>query len=191
MVHLARAALARDANDPEVLRCAGLILGLPGGDLKGGIELINRAIQLNPNSAIVWQTAAMLQAYTGDTQLIITQLERSARLNPLNRTVDFYTANFISHFVACQFEVAVDWATKALEFFPSYTPALRYGAASLGLLGRVEEGRRLVQRLLALVPDFTVTRARRHIEFDMKNPFKTPRVADTLYEGLRRCGVPE
>ena len=70
-------------------------------------------------------------------------------------------------------------------------PTLRYRAASLGLLGRLEEGRQVVQRLLALAPNFTITRARRHIEFNMNNIFKMPGVADALYEGLRRCGVPE
>ena len=43
-----------------------------------------------------------------------------------------------------------------------------------------------MQRLLELVPDFTIARARRHIEFDMNNVFKTPGVADSFYEGLRR-----
>ena len=81
--------------------------------------------------------------------------------------------------------------TMFVERFPNIAGALRYRAAALGLLGRVEEGRQVVQRLLALVPDFTVSRARRHYEFDMNNIFKTPGVADALYEGLRRCGVPE
>jgi hypothetical protein len=30
-----------------------------------------------------------------------------------------------------------------------------------------------------------------HIEFDTNNIFETPSVADALYEGLRRSGVPE
>jgi adenylate cyclase len=191
MVHLVRTALAQDANDPEVLRNVGLILALPGGDLSGGIRLINRAIELNSNSAIALQLIALLNAYAGDTQLAIAQLDRSARLNPLNPTSDFYLAHAISYFIAGQFEAADVWAAKTLENFPNVVPALRYRAASLGLLGRVEEGREVVQRLLTLVPDFTVTRARRHIEFDSNNPFKTPGVADALYEGLRRCGVPE
>jgi adenylate cyclase len=191
MVHLARAAMAQDPDDPEVLRMAGWMLAQPGGDLMGGIRLIDRAIELNPNSAHALQTAALMRSYTGDTQLVITQLERSARLNPLNRNIDLYLAYMISYFVAGQFEAAADWAAKTLENFPNNAGALRYGAASLGLLGRVEEGRQVVQRLLSLVPDFTITRARRHIEFDMNNIFKTPSVADALYEGLRRCGVPE
>ena len=93
--------------------------------------------------------------------------------------------------MAGEFEAAAEWTAKALQERPNYAPALRYRAASLGLLGRVEEGRQVVQRLLELVPDYTIARARRHIEFDMNNIFKTPGVADSFYEGLRRSGVPE
>jgi hypothetical protein len=74
---------------------------------------------------------------------------------------------------------------------PHSTTPLRYQAASLGLLGRLEEGRQVVQRLLALVPNFTITQARRLLEINLNNPYKTPGVVDAFYEGLRRCGVPE
>ncbi len=191
MVHLVRAALAHDANDPEVLRLAGWILALPGGDLSGGIRLINRAIEFNPNSAIALQTVALLNAFAGNTDLAVAQLDRSARLDPINLSIDFYLTHAISRFVEGQFEAVVEWTAKLLEHFPNVAPALRYRAASLGLLGRVEEGRQVVQRLLVLVPDFTVSRARRHYEFDLNSAFKTPGVTDALYEGLRRCGVPE
>jgi adenylate cyclase len=191
MVHLVRAALAQDANDPEILRLAGWILALPGGDLSGGIRLLNRAIELNPSSAHILQTAALLNAFAGDTELAIAQLDRSARLDPVNLTIDFYLTHAISRLVRGQFEAVVEWTAKLLEQFPNVAPALRYRAASLGLLGRIEEGRQVVQRLLVLVPDFTVSRARRHYEFDLNNAFKTPGVTDAIYEGFRRCGVPE
>jgi hypothetical protein len=48
-----------------------------------------------------------------------------------------------------------------------------------------------LQQLLKLVADYTIARARRHIEFDMNNVFKTPGVADSFYEGLRLSDVPE
>jgi adenylate cyclase len=190
MVHLARAALEQDPNDPEVLRAAGLAIHYAGGDRSGSIALLNRAIELNPNSAQTLQYAALTNAYTGDTQLVITLLERAARLNPFNLTLDFYLAYAISHFAAGQFEATVEWTAKAFEYFPNDAATLRYRAAALGLLGRVEEGREVVQRLLALVPGFSITQARRFVEFGMNNPFR-PDIADTLYEGLRLCGVPE
>ena len=45
MIHLAQAALALDGDDPEVLHRASWIIALPGGDLSGGIALINKSIE--------------------------------------------------------------------------------------------------------------------------------------------------
>jgi adenylate cyclase len=159
MVHLARTALAQDGNDPEVLWNASWLIALPGGDLSGGITLIRKSIDLNPNNAAALQRAGEMYAYAGDKQLAINYLERSVRLNPLNLTLSYYFAYVLIHFVAGEFEAAVEWAAKALEKVPNHAASLRYGAASFGLLGRVTEGRQLVQRLLALVPDFSITRA--------------------------------
>jgi adenylate cyclase len=189
MVHLAHTALALDGNNPEVLSKVSWIIALPGGDLSGGIALIHKAIGLNPNSADAFGIAGQLHAYAGETISAISHLERSVRLDPLSRTANF--GYLLACFVAGEYEPAVEWARKMSQERPNYVPAMRYQAASLGLLGRLEEGRQVVQRLLELVPDFTVARARRHIEYNMNNIFKTPGVADALYEGLRRCGVPE
>ena len=191
MIQLARAALALDGNDPEVLRIAGVITAVPGGDLSGGIALIDRSISLNPNNALAIGAAGMLHAYLGDTASAISHLDRSGRLNPHHRTAPFYMGYAVAHFVAGEHEAVVEWTGKGMQLHPNNAAMLRYRAASLGLLGRLEAGRQVVRRLLELVPDFTIARARRHIEFDMNNVFKTPGVADSFYEGLRRSGVPE
>jgi adenylate cyclase len=190
MINLARAALALDGNDPEILQIAATITALPGGDLSSGIALIQRSIGLNPNNARALGLAGALFAYAGDTKTAISYLERSSRLNPLNPMAHFYLAHVLVYFVAGEHEAVVEWTAKELQG-RSNNAVLRYRAASLGLLGRLDEGRQVVQQLLELVPDFTIARARRHIEFDMNHVFKTPGVADSLYEGLRRSGVPE
>ena len=64
----------------------------------------------------------------------------------------------------CAIAIQVEWTGKALQDVPNHTASLRYRAASLGLLGRLEEGRQVVRPLLELVPDFTVARARRHLQ---------------------------
>jgi hypothetical protein len=84
-----------------------------------------------------------------------------------------------------------DWGQSSLPFRPrrvktygrtktrpehlAVTARHRQLAASLGLPGRVDEGRAVVRRLLELVPDFTIARARRHIEFDMRTLPAEPR----------------
>jgi adenylate cyclase len=191
MVQLARAALTLDGNDPDVLRDVGFIIGLPGGDLNGGIALVNKAISLNPNNMEALRVVSHMYAYAGDKRLAIAHLELALRLNPVSQNANFYFRYALAHFTAGEHEAVAEWTEKTLRLRPHYSAALRYRAASLGLLGRLEEGRETVRRLLELVPNFTITRARRHIEFDMNNVFKTPGIADSLYEGLRRSGVPE
>jgi TolB-like protein len=191
MVQLAQTALALDPDDPEVLALAGGIMALPGGDLSGGIALSEKAVSLNPNNAQALRQLGQQYAYAGDKQSAISCLDRAFRLNPVSQTAIFHTGYVLAHFVAGEYEAAVEWSAKALRRTPNSAPVLRYRAASLGLLGRLEEGRETVRRLLELVPNFTIARARRHIEFDMNNVFKTPGVADSFYHGLRRSGVPE
>ena len=74
---------------------------------------------------------------------------------------------------------------------PSAVPSLQFRAAALGLLGRTDEARRAVQRLLDLVPDLTMARIRRYFEITCKNPYKKAGVREAYYEGLRRAGLPE
>jgi adenylate cyclase len=191
MIRLAQAALAVEGNDPEILRLASRITALPGDDLAGGIVMINKSIGLNPNHSAGMEEAATLYAYAGDRQSDVTQLERSVRLNPVNRTLNFYFSYALIHFVAGEHDGVIEWTGKALQAAPIHAGSLRYRAASFGLLGRLEEGRQVVRQLLELVPDFTISRARRHIDVEMNNIFKTPGVAKSLYKGLRRSGIPE
>jgi adenylate cyclase len=190
IANLARAAMQLDSADPEVLIRAGYLIALSGGDMAGGIAIVNKSIELNPNSALALQTVGSLYAYAGDKENAIACLESSARLNPRYPSLDFYLGYALVHFVAGEYEATIAWMGEMLRQVPNHVAAHRYLAASLGLLGRLEEGRQVAQRLLELVPNFTITRARRHIDLQLNNPFP-PGVADALYEGLRRCGVPE
>jgi adenylate cyclase len=168
---------------------SGKITATVGGNLSGGIALLDRSLELNPNSATALAAAALLQTYSGDTAAAISLQDRAVRHNPLDkyRLCNVY---MITYFVAGEYERVVEWSARALQGVPHSAVALRYRAASLGQLGRLEEGRQVVKHLFALVPNFTIAWTRRHIECTGNNIFQTPGVADALYEGLRQCGVP-
>jgi TolB-like protein len=188
-VALVQSALALDPNDPEVLAIAGEITARIGGDLSGGIALLDKSLELNPNNATALALAAALQIYSGNAAAAIALLDRSARHNPLDWNTHLYTGYTMAYFAAGEYEHAVGWSAKALQELPHAAVALRWRAASLGQLARLEEGRQAVQRLVAVVPNFTISRFRRLIAD--KTLAKVPCVADALYEGLRRCGAPE
>ncbi len=191
MLRLVRTALTLDPGDSEVLRCAAFITAVPGGDLDGGIAMIEQSISRNPGNAETANAAGLLHGYAGNTGVAMGHFERAARLNPLVHSAWHYFPRALAHFAAGGHEAAGEGADKALRANPVHIPALRYRTASLGLLGRIEEGRATLRQLLELVPDFTISRARRHIEVDMNNIFRDPKVPEAFYEGLRRCGVPE
>jgi TolB-like protein/class 3 adenylate cyclase/tetratricopeptide (TPR) repeat protein len=188
---LARKALDLDRDDPEVLSLVASIVALPGGEFDAGVSLIEKAMALNPNSILAFRAAGVLYAFRGDVGTAIETLKKADRLNPLDAGLVFKHGYTLAHFVARDYEAVIENTTKAMRDRPNETAPLRYRAASLGLTDRVEEGRRVVRRILELAPEFTIARVRRHIEFDMNNAFKTPGVAEALYEGLRRVGAPE
>lgn len=85
----------------------------------------------------------------------------------------------------------VVWTAKILRERSNFAAALRYRAASLALLGRLEEAHEVVARLLKHTPSYSIGDVRRHHEFDMNKPFKRPGVTESLYRGLRLAGLPE
>jgi adenylate cyclase len=189
---LARVAVQLGQADAETLSIAAHIISLPGGEMEEGIEVIDRALTLNPNSVDALAISGMLRAYAGDTQVAFQQLREADRLSPLGVYVSLKTWGFVvACFVDADYEAVLRWTAQALREHPNNIPALRYRAAALGLVGHLEEARRAVDRMLAVVPEMTISRCRRHVEFEMKNPFKRPGVADAYYEGLRLAGLPE
>jgi adenylate cyclase len=189
-VRLAREAVRQSPDDPEVLVPVVHVIGLLGGDFPGATALIDRACVLNSNSSEAWAASGLLRGYLGRIEIALEHLERSRRLNP--RVAFFQHVEFtITHFVAGNYDEVVDWTAAGLGRYITHVPLLRYRAAALGLLGRIEEARQVAQRILALLPDLTMARVRRHVEVEMKNPYKKPGVAEAYYEGLRRAGLPE
>jgi adenylate cyclase len=187
---LAKTAVRLGPTDPEALHLAGYIIAVPGGELPEGIAIIDRSLAQNPNSAEALAFSATARAFLGDTATAFRHLEQANRLNPLYVRVSMLAFGFtLACFVDGNYEGVVNWSSRSNEI--QNVPALRYQAAALALLGRLDEARQVVNRLLAINPEITIARARRHIEVEMKNPFKRPGVVEAYYQGLRLAGLPE
>jgi adenylate cyclase len=197
VMRLTNLALELGGEDPEVLAVANHMVALPGGDLRGGLALAEKSVALNPSSGHALTLAGQLHAFAGDTEQAIIYLERAARLNPLGWQPLNYALG-LAHFVAGRYEAAVDVTGTLSSGTGSFNPLtsnvavfVRLRAAALGLVGRIEEGRQAVERLLTISPSMTITLTRTYYEVVTHNLFKTPGVLDALCEGLRRSGLPE
>jgi len=190
---LARTAVRLGQTDPEALCFAAHIIALPGGDLTEGIAIIDRgALAQNPNSADALAISGMLRAFAGDTEMAFRHLKEADRLGPpgvriITKAFGFYLASFVDG----DYAGVLDWTAQNLREHPTNTVSLRYRTAALGLLGRLDEARQTAARLLAVSPGLTIARCRRHVEVEMKNPYRRPGVAEAYYEGLRLAGLPE
>jgi TolB-like protein/class 3 adenylate cyclase len=191
VIEVARSALALDPTDSAVLAAAAFNLGVPGDDMETGLALVEKAIGLNRNNAGAFRAGAVLYAFKGEIDRAVEHQQQAERLNPLDASWNGNVIYPIAYFGVGDHEKVVDWTARILRERPNVAPALRYRAASLALLGRTDEARQVIARLLEHAPGYTVSEVCRHIEFDLNRPFKGPGVAESLYRGLRLAGLPE
>lgn len=184
---MARRAAELAMDDSEVLWMAGIVIALAGGDVAGGIALIDRALQINPNSADALTYSGMARAYLGDSDVALAHLERAHRLSPLDaQTYNKFLAAAFACFTAGRYEESLEWTDRTLKEKADYVPAWRMRAACFGLLGRLDEGREAVLRLLAFSPQETQASIRAYYSVSIKKPG----AVDAFVEGLRRVEMP-
>ncbi len=190
-VQLAWRAVEKGRDDPDVLWMASFAVTMAGGDLQGGIALIDRSLALNPHCAEALAHGAMIYAFSGNRPMTIALADRALRLNPMGRAIyNIYFARSVLDFVGANYEGCLDWTIQTLREMPMFAPALRYQAASLSQLGRHEEARSVVCRLLTVTPDATIARVRLYLTYYAETP-ERPGIRDAMLDGLRQAGLPE
>jgi adenylate cyclase len=162
MTEVAHRALALDPADSGVVAAAAFILGVPGGDMETGLALVEKAIGLNRNNAEAFRAGAVLYAFKGEIDRAVEHQQQAERLNPLDASWNGNLIYPIAYFGVGDHEKVVDWTARILRERPNIAAALRYRAASLALLGRTDEARQVIARLLEHAPGYTVSEVRRH-----------------------------
>jgi tetratricopeptide (TPR) repeat protein len=180
------AKLAGDMNndDPMVLTalCAAHSVV---GDLEVASALIEKALALDPNSAMAWNRSGWLNAFLDRPEVAIEQFQHAIRLSPFDpMNFNCYFGIRNAHFAARRYDESLLWCRKGMVERPELVWPLRSMAASLALLGRISEAREAVRKLREGYPDITIS----------KIVAITPHRGDYVRryaEGLRRAGLPE
>ncbi len=184
-LRMARIALAAGYDDATTLYMGSLALAYLGGENETAAGLIDRALKLNPNLGAAWNLSGWIRVYLGDAATAIEHFGRAARLSPLDPIgYIFSTGSAFAHFVAERYEDTVRLADKALHEGPVFLPALRIKVAALGMLGRGEDARQEVERLLRLEPQLRLSTLHLAIPW-------APALLARYAQGLRAAGVAE
>jgi adenylate cyclase len=156
-VDLARQALRVANDDPGVLGRAAYVLGYFGEDIDTSIEMIDRALTLNPNFARGWVISGWLRLWSGQPEIAISHFETSLRLSPHARRAGTFMAIGVGHFFARRSEEARSMLLRSLQEHPGWAPTYRFLAACYANMGRLEEAHEFVRQLRAIttviIPD--------------------------------------
>jgi tetratricopeptide (TPR) repeat protein len=150
-------------------------------ELSAGLDEVDHALLLNPNSLILLENIGYLKTLFGDWEKGPAIINNAIGQNP------YY--NVIVHYA-----LWVDWVRQE-KYDRAYEETLHFKrpalfwdpllrAASLGLLGRIDEGIRAGKDLLQCKPDFT-TRGRVLI----KHYIKFDEIIERVILGLGRVGI--
>jgi TolB-like protein/class 3 adenylate cyclase len=185
-LRLARRALELGRDDPVVLAVGGYALAFLGHDLDSGAVYIARSLSLNANNALAWLLSGAVKILAGEHETGIVHVSRCQRLSPVDPTQPQFMASVaLAHYCCGRFEEAARWAENAVREQPSLLTPLLVLAASAAKMGRLEEARRPVPRILQLNPSYRLSRFRERV------PFRRPQDIELFIEGLRLAGLPE
>jgi adenylate cyclase len=191
----AEEALAHGTDDPTVLAYAGMTLGSLGYR-KLGIRVlgfrydeaeraIERALTQCPNLLVVQFCAAQVRMILGDADKALEHLQRALRISPRDPgTGGFIASAGAAHLVAGRYEEALSAARRSLLDAPNLVFSHALAVLALGHLGRIDEAKRAAARLLALNPNFTISR------YESLTPVKDAEYRKRNAEIFRLIGVP-
>jgi adenylate cyclase len=183
-VRLLRLALSLDDSDPETLARAAVISAFMVGDSESEIELVDRAVALNPNSFLAWSHRGWVYTIAGQPEEAIRSFERAIRMSPLDPMLHLTFGGIGFALIELRrFEEAIVAGKKAHRLNPSYSGAYRCLASAFAHVGRDAEAREAAAGLLEVDPAFTISAwiARGY----------SPTHSKLLIEGLRKAGLPE
>jgi TolB-like protein len=186
---LARLAGERGPNDSEALWMAGLAMVHLSDEIDHSLALIERSLSLNPNSANAWIAACLIRSYLGDTNMAIDAFQRAQRLNPLDLSQHLHWNTIAwAYLGAGRYAEAAEAADRTLHISPAYLPGLRLKMVTSALLGRGEEARAMLKRVLAVQPRCSLAWMRQFFEWPLQ---KNPKAFEVYLAAARSAGVPE
>src|SRR3984893_17786653 len=186
-LHLARQALEAGKDGPDALWMAGDAISILAREHATAAGAIDRALKLNSNSAHAWMAKGWVECLQNRPRPAIEALERAMQLSPLDPLGYFFSGGLaLAHLAAGQYQQAMEWADRCWREHPRYTAALRIKLVSCAHLGRIEEARTCVRRLLEIYQKLTIAGWKANA-----TGYYPAEIFAVFEEGYRKAGLPE
>ncbi len=184
-LEVARRAVAADNHASHArIALAATLLGV-GRAEEAKIE-VDRAVEIDPGSALVLLLGGQVNAYAGSPEEAIEQCQASLRLNPRDPMVYARYQNMAAAYFALEdYGLALDCTRRVANMLPEWPEARTFEIASLAMLERDEEAREAAAAARKANPHLDLTYVER------RHPYRDAAVRARLLQALRRAGVPE
>ncbi|MCP8941098.1 adenylate/guanylate cyclase domain-containing protein [Alsobacter sp. SYSU M60028] len=183
--HAQRASLL-DPREPWVHLVNGLI-HIRRREPEEAIEAFQRSLVLNPSFAIAYAYLGFSLGVSGSPAEGLEALDHALRLSPRDPALQPAVVQIAGmiHFAAGDYQEALKATSRFLRDRPDHLGGQRQMAATFALLGRTEEARAALARVLHLDPKFRLSDAER------SNGWCEPKARADYVQGLRLAGLPE
>jgi adenylate cyclase len=184
-LELARKALVIDAAEPLVHDALASAHQFQG-EMNEAVAEAEAALALNPVLMSAFGTLISALAFLGRSEEAIAAYRLSEHCSPIDpdrsgRLFGFAMARFIEG----NYPEVVRLARQHVNLRPNWYGSQTLLASAFALMGQQAEATAAVNRLLELVPKFTLARGRRRPMLARQED------SDRFFEGLARAGVPE
>uniref|UniRef100_UPI003F4905E2 winged helix-turn-helix domain-containing tetratricopeptide repeat protein n=1 Tax=Ensifer adhaerens TaxID=106592 RepID=UPI003F4905E2 len=179
-------ALGINSDDPQAMSIGAFVRANLTRDYDAAIEVLDRALALNNNSALAFGFSALVSAHSERHQRAVEHAHNALRLSPLDDPLNYhpYCALALTHLFTGAFADAARYAALAVRANPGFSIPYAYLAASHVGLGNVEAAHSAARRLIEVSPNFSVG------GYVRTNLFRAY-LMDALAAALRTAGLPE
>lgn len=141
-----------------------------------------KAHSINPNNPSVNAGLGIFYGFFGDSERALSCFQEALALNPHNTTTWYWRNRAVVHFMAREYEQAIEGFQRSphqLDWVEAYL------AAGYAYLGNIDKARQRTATALRFAPKLTIA------AFIKREPHRRREDSDHLAEGLRKAGFPE
>ena len=179
---LAQRAVTLDARYPNAHFALGIVC-MWTRRADRAIAAFREAINLNPSFAAAHVLLGQMYLYRGDPEQTIALAERGIKLSPQDPRLFIWLAALAgAHYQLRHYEEAIEIGRRAWGLNNNWPAGLRYVAAGLGQLGRVEEAQPAVAALKKLDSNLAF------VEGLLTRVYNSAPGLRHFLEGLRKAG---
>lgn len=180
-------AIELDPQNALALATYGHLQAFLFHDYDSALVYFDRALSACPNHSLAWFLSSPTLSYIGRGEEAIKRAEQALRLSPLDRNLfSYYSSLNLAHYSLGSYAEAVKWGKLSASENPQYTANLKYLAAALAALDRLDEARDISAALMQYEPDFHLNTFEHTLQ-----PFRSPEVSSRYVQHLRKSGLPD